>query len=206
MFGRKEIFHRMLPIIMLVLLSILVGCSPKEAGNSAPSLTPFTASLIDSSGWLKVASSGGAFTVRIPDGWQVINNTKVDQMIVVDFSLTEYTFGKKAIVVQNPILKTDGIISFNIDIQKNNYEPPGKFASITRSSFGTVNGLMGIRYQIDFIDVWSENPQDQFSGEREYIYLFYKNSKIIRAVYRNARGNEERLGIVEACIRTMEFQ
>jgi hypothetical protein len=67
-------------------LTLLVGCPAKEDVKGVPSSqvsAPNSPSVskFDTFGWKRVESSFGGFSIQIPDGWKIINDTYGDKII-----------------------------------------------------------------------------------------------------------------------------
>lgn len=136
--------------------------------------------------WKEVGSSKKGFSLRIPDGWEVINDISSDNMI--SQKILEYKRGTSAKIENVQIGGGDQIYRFTarqFSISENVYYLDG---DETKSEFTT--GLVkGSRYYKKYP---IEEPKGigAYPGMERYVYEFKKDNKITVITYSIFNYNE----------------
>jgi hypothetical protein len=162
---------------------------------------------IDSSGWLKVTSVNGVFSIRIPDGWDIINATNMDAIEAVSLDDIEYRPGVKVTIRQGEMPKGDGIPRIYIfrSMEVKPYQPPS-FTQSKEDNFDLANGIIGKRYTVKFVTVPEAWRIGYVEGELDYVFTFHTTKKTFYLIYRILPDEPDRIPIVEECVKTMMFE
>lgn len=167
-----------------------------------------------------VESIGKKFSIKVPNGWRLVNLTDSDGLYPADINSAdslEYKSSERPVITQQPTIGTDGPVRFSV-----NYLEAGQVngflnEQMTKTVFALDDGIKGARYY------YQEPLKDAeglgaYPGEKQYIYEFEtKDGGKVVVVYRILEKNQyipanelpksdlDRLDLVEKVIKTLKI-
>lgn len=159
----------------------------------------------NANGWTVVSSAKKAFSVSIPDGWKIINDTQSDMLAsTTDPADLTYTKGIKAEVTKQSFAGTDAPIRFNMFTAEKSYQGWTSTAAI-KTEFVTDDGVKGTKYSETYGPSSDEGGIGPLEGEKAYEYEFLKNGTYVHVAYRVLPGDTDNLAYVEKALKTLAF-
>jgi hypothetical protein len=207
MHGKGTVMFRLFEISIFAVMTTLVpGCRAENEGDTVEQGTAEReeAESVSSASWLTVDSRGGAFSIRIPDGWRVYNLKSRDLVAAVGVEDMRFRSGVSPVVETEKKPLGDGLFRFSVYTSEHPYQP-SRSARVTRKGFGPVDGVMGLRYTEDYPTGRAGESAWHVVGERDYYFVFSRRGLHYLAVYRVLPGELNRIMTVEKCVMTLQF-
>lgn len=155
--------------------------------------------------WTKVASGTGAFSVKIPDGWNTQNWTSRDYLYAGVYTDLTYAAGKPARVTNSDTNAVDSgpVRHFNITgnpiAQK---AVVGNYFNETPQNFGPVSGIIGQKY----VHTFDTAVDGVKKGDKVYLYRFEGIKTLITVDYYVLAGEADQTALIEKTIKTLSFE
>jgi hypothetical protein len=208
-FGTVEII---LVVIVLVLLGAggwIIYKNQKKATPPATSTTttnttnPTTTTTDPTASWTKVDSIGGAYSIRVPDGWELTNypdNTLNGDSI-------SFSAGKPAVITTGSTAYAGDTRKFNVAFTDKQYDAPqwqptSGLGTVTTTDY-SIGSLKGKRYAIEY----TQTVTGVTKGDKIYQYVFnLPGGKQLDIVYMQNAGDADNLKTVEQAIQTIDIK
>jgi len=200
-------------LLFVVLIAVIsstgwyVYSSRKHASDilNQVSKTQVSAIGIDqSTDWKSIKSINGLISMKIPDGWKIINDTATDGLYALEPSDIIYQAGNPAIISNNVVPGTDAPLRFQIFTADRDYQG---WTSIKakKTAFGMIDNATVIRYS-DKAGPQKGAALGPTEGEIDYEYLIDKAGKFYHAAYRVLPGEKDNFIVVEEALRSLKVQ
>lgn len=179
--------------------TIKQGLSTKETASTITTDTKAD----PTAGWVKVESIGGAYSMRVPDGWQL---TTYPGNTINGDNLT-FSVGVPATIMtaDNPYASDQK--KFNVGFTDNakgqdtapQWESPNSYGTEAKTDF-SIGSIKGTRYSIEY----TQTVTGVTRGDKIYQYVFSQaEGKGLSVVYMQKAGDVDNLKTVEQAIRTI---
>lgn len=154
----------------------------------------------ETASWKQVESIGGAFTIRVPDGWQLHNyagNTLNGDNIT-------YTKGQQATITTESNEYGGDQRKFNVTVHNEAFQAPqwaspNQYGTESNSDF-SIGDLQGKKYSIEF----TQTVTGVTAGDRIYQYVFnLSDGRQLSVAYLRNAGDADNLERVEQAIKTI---
>lgn len=149
-----------------------------------------------------VSSKDNEFSICVPGGWTLVNDTEINSMRVSPpFDIDE----NKQPVIKNDVSggsdgTRDQFVIFTADTSYQGWTDK----TAEKSTFKLNDGTKGTVYFMLHTKDSGEGP-GPVKGEYDYEYLFEKNGKYVHAVYTVMPGTETKVDIVESVLKTLQI-
>ncbi len=151
-----------------------------------------------------LTSYKNAFSLQIPDGWKVTNDTETDYAHAIGLENMTYTPGTPAVITNALGHRGGGITISEFMIQAGSPTDLDNYysASEYQGTLKTNAGLEGKKYLHT-----SEGGDETVSpkGTKSYGYLFSNGKKTTVITYQQLPGDPDQLDVVEQAIKTFQF-
>lgn len=151
--------------------------------------------------WKKVSSIGGAYSIKIPDGWAVTNYPGN----VMNSDSVTFSSGKPAVITPATTAYAGDQKRFNIGIGDSastlspQWQTPNPYGTESTEDF-SIGSLSGKRFSIEY----TQTVTGITKGEKIYDYGFdVPNGKQLGIVYIQYPGDADNLATVEQAIKTI---
>jgi hypothetical protein len=175
--------------------------SPSKTHKSSET----TKTIDETANWAKVTSGKSAFSVKMPDGWNLQNWTSRDYLYAGSYKDLTFTNGKRATVASGDSYALDSgpVRHFNITAdpiaQKSSI---GYYFNETPQEFGPVSGITGNKY----IHTYTEDIDGIKKGDKVYLYRFEGTKTLVTVDYYVLNGESDQSALMEKSIKTLSFE
>lgn len=201
-------------LLILVIIGILVGTgwyvyqarnkatdSFTNAGSANSSVVAKSSSKStshktdDTASWVKVSSAKSVFSLKIPDGWNILNWTSRDYLAADGYSDVSYVVGKPAMVTNQDgsVHDSGDPARFNVTGNPISDKLVIGNPAVSPTDFGAVSSVMGKK----FVTI--------SAGTRTYFYRFEGKTTLLTVSYSVLPGEIDQTTTVEKAIKTLEF-
>jgi hypothetical protein len=159
----------------------------------------------ETANWAKVTSGKNAFSVKVPDGWNLQNWTSRDYLSASSYKDLTFTSGKVATVANGDAAATDSgpVKRFNITGNPISQKASiGSYFNETPQSFGPVSGVSGKKYA----HTYPEDVDGVKKGDKVYLYRFEGAKTLVTADYYVLGGETDQSALVEKALKTLSFE
>jgi hypothetical protein len=152
------------------------------------------------SSWKRIESIGNAYSIKIPDGWELTNypgNTIHGDNITL-------STGKPAVITTANSAYAGDTRKFNVAFTDKQYDapqwqPPSDIGTVTTTDY-SIGSLKGKRYSIEY----TQTVTGATKGDKIYQYVFNLSSgQQLDIVYMQNAGDADNLKTVEQAIQTI---
>lgn len=207
-FGTVEIA---LVVIVLVLLGVggwMVYDNQKknQPGTSTTNTNttnPTTTTTDPTANWKKVDSIGGAYSMKVPDGWELTNYP--DNVLMGD-SIT-FSAGKPAVITTASSAYAGDQKRFTVGFADKTegqdsppqWQSPNPYGTETKTDF-SIGSIKGTRYSLEY----TQTVTGVTKGDKIYQYVFnLPGGKGLGVVYIQYASDADNLKTVEQAIKTI---
>jgi len=205
-FGAVELA---LVVIVLVLLSaggwiiyrkLATPSGTSNTTNNTNQTTTTTTTTDPTANWKRADSIGGAYSIKVPDGWELTNypgNTLNGDSIT-------FSEGKAAIITTATSAYAGDQKKFNVVFTDKQYaapqwQSPNPYGTEATIDF-SIGSVKGKRYSIEY----TQTVTGITKGDKIYQYVFNLSSgKQLTVVYMQHAGDADNLNTVEQAIQTI---
>jgi hypothetical protein len=210
---KREGFGAVLGLLLLVVVCVVAGSAwlmyghyqkahqAKQTSNAAVSTSTTVDPYADpTANWKKVDSIGGAYSIKVPDGWELTNypgNTLNGDNI-------SFSAGKPAIITTASNAYAGDTRKFNVVFTDKQYaapqwQSPSQFGTEATTDF-SIGSLKGKRYSIEY----TQTVTGVTKGDKVYQYVFnLSGGKQLGVVYMQNSGDADNLKTVEQAIQSI---
>lgn len=200
-------------LALVVIVLVLLGAGgwviyEKQKNTSQPNtsatktnITGQTTDTIDpTANWKRVDSIGGAYSIKVPDGWELTN---YPGNVMNGDSIT-FSAGKPAVITIASSTYAGDQRRFNVSFSDKQYvapqwQTPNPYGTETTTDF-LIGSLKGKRYSIEY----TQTVTGVTKGDKIYQYAFnLPNGGQLGVVYIQYAGNADNLKTVEQAIQTI---
>lgn len=200
-------------IIVVVIVLVLLGAvgwliyhrntAPSGTSTTATTTQPPTNTTDPTANWVKVDSIGGAYSIKVPDGWKLTNYP--DNVLMGD-DIT-FSAGSPAVITTASSPYAGDQQRFTVGFADKRsaedtapqWQSPNPYGTESKEGF-SIGSLMGTRYSIEF----TQTVTGVTKGDKVYQYVFgLPNDKGLGVVYRQYAGDADNLKTVEQAIQTI---
>jgi len=152
------------------------------------------------SNWKRVGSNGGAYSIKVPDGWELTNypgNTLNGDSIT-------FAEGKPAVITTGTAAYAGDQKRFNVSLLDKQYtapqwQSPNPYGTEATEDF-SIGSINGKRYSIEY----TQTVTGVTRGDKVYQYVFnLPNGKELNVVYIQHAGDADNLKTVEQAVHTI---
>lgn len=150
--------------------------------------------------WKTADSLGGAFSMKVPDGWELNNYTNN----YLNGNSITYTAGKPATITAISSAFAGDQRKFNVVVSATQgtapqWESPNNSGKETTTDY-SIGNLKGKKYTLEF----TVSDEGVTKGDKVYQYVFnLSNGKQLDVVYKQDAGDADNLKVVEQAISTI---
>jgi hypothetical protein len=180
--------------------SIPAATSTASTKTTKHTNQPTTKPTDPTAGWKQVDSIGGAYSMRIPDGWGLTNypgNTLNGDNLT-------FSAGTPATITTADSAYASDQKKFNVTFTDKQYaapqwQSPNQFGTETSTDF-SIGSVKGTKYSIEY----TQTVTGVTKGDKVYQYVFnLPSGKQLNVVYMQNAGDADSLKIVEQAIQTI---
>lgn len=149
----------------------------------------------ETANWQELASSKGAFKLKVPDGWK-LNNDPTQDFVSSSLDPADITYkkGVAPVLTQDEILGTDAPYRFVVSVSSEAGE------SGESAEFVLADGTKGGKSTEEF-----EDMVGNAGIIKVHTYMFGAADKVVTVRYSVLEGDPDNIEIVEKVIKTLQF-
>jgi|SRR3989344_6256642 len=201
-------------VIIIVALLGIVGwfvyknqnktTTPSTTANTTTSTPTETTTTTNAKYITVLTSRNNKFSIGIPDGWTVTNDTESDYIHAIGIENMSYDAGNPAKIIDAFGHRGGGPTVASFILQFSNTSGLNGYfsASESQGAFTTTNGAKGEKY----LYTAKQNADEMLVvGSKSYGYKFDYEDKTIVITYLKLPSDVDQLQIVEDAIKTLKF-
>jgi len=200
-------------IVVIVVVLIVLGAGgwmvyknqnkttpPSTSTTTTNTTKPPTTTTDPTANWKKVHSIGGAYSIKVPDGWELTNFPGND----LNGDSITFSEGKPAVITTSGTAYAGDQRKFNIGFTDKQYDAPqwqspSQFGIEATTDF-SIGSVVGKRYSIEY----TQTVTGVTKGDKIYQYVFnLPSGKQLGIVYMQSTGDADNLKTVEQAIQTI---
>jgi hypothetical protein len=173
---------------------------PNTSNIGTPTTKPTTQATDPTANWKKVESTGGAYSIRIPDGWEL---TSYPENLLNGDSIS-FSKGKPAVITLASSAYAGDIKKFNVSFSAKQYpapqwQSPNPYGTETKTDF-SIGDIKGTKYSTEF----TQTVTGATKGDRIYQYVFnLPSGSQLSVVYLQYHDDADNLKMVEQTVKTI---
>lgn len=217
-------FSAIVSLLIVVIIGIVGGVGwflygqkgPKVINKASPSQTSPVATPVKNTDAVEkkdetttkgtlLTSRNSAFKMKIPDGWNVTNDTDQDYALAIGLPNMTYNKGRAATIENKVGHRGGGLTTSSFVMQSGNKkELESYFASSKKiGTITTVKSVEGAKFL--FASSGQNDPDALPVGAKSYGYQFVSGDKVVVVNYIILAADPDQTSVVEQALKTLEL-